>query len=120
MSFGPVPHVAPNTSLETQLHNFVRGVQSATGVPGIGVALSLDGQMVQAYAGLSALHSAAPMSQKARFQLGCITKLLTGIVTTELITARQLEADAPIANYIPEMRAGEKGQRITINHLLSH
>jgi CubicO group peptidase (beta-lactamase class C family) len=102
-----------------QLAALLREVVGQTGVPGISVALSLSGQHLWASAGQTGAGT-ADMSGSSRFQLGCITKLLTSILTLELADERKLELDVPVAEYLPELATSQMAKRITLRHLLSH
>src|SRR5690606_2703018 len=63
-------------SLTVQLRTFLAAVQRETNVPGIGVAVSVGGRRAFAQVGTLLAGDRAPLAIDARFQLGCITKLL--------------------------------------------
>src|SRR5690606_7121332 len=55
-----------------------------------------------------------------RFQLGCIMKLLLAATTLELACGGSLDLDAPLAEYLPELRSARRRDAILLRHLLSH
>lgn len=111
------PHPAP---LETQLAAFLASVRQQTGVPGIAVAVTAEGRRTFASVGVRREGQSAPLTRHATFHLGCITKLLAAIVVLELAADRVLDLEAPLAEYLPELRGSIHGRTATPAHLLSH
>lgn len=107
-------------SLRTQLEGFVARVQRETQVPGIGVAVSVAGERFYACAGTLAARGAAPLKPRARFHLGCTTKLLLAMLALELSHEGALDLDAAIGEYLPELRSAAHGRGVRVAHLLSH
>ena len=64
-------------SLQVPLEGFVARVQRETRVPGIGVAVSVAGERLEAYAGTG---RSAPLDRAARYHMGCTTKLLLAML----------------------------------------
>jgi CubicO group peptidase (beta-lactamase class C family) len=104
----------------SNLQTFLDSVRKETGVPGICLGLNITGQNITVNSGMLAIDSAIQMSPDARFQLGCITKLLTALVTAEMITSGKIDPDDPVEKYLEELRGTERGKNIAIWHLLSH
>lgn len=94
-------------------------VQSGA-APGVSIALNLDGQTLVASAGMANAATGAPLRDTSRYQLGCITKLLTSIVSLELASADRFDLNMPISYYLPELRSTEIGEEVAPRHLLSH
>ena len=110
---------APN-SLQTQLQGFVERVQRETGVPGIGLAVSIGGQPLEAYAGTRAAGRALPLGPECRYHLGCATKLLLAMLALELANGGALDLGATVGDYVPELDGTRHGRDVRIAHLLSH
>jgi len=53
------------------------------------------------------------------FDLASLTKLFTGVATTQLADRGRIRLDAPVAEYLPEFAANGK-QGITVEQLLTH
>lgn len=106
-------------SLETSLEALVERAVSRSGIPGISLALSVCGERFTAVAGVGDTVNGAVLSQQGRFQLGCLTKLLTALLALRLAHSGTLDLDAPIETYLPEY-AGTTFARITARHLASH
>jgi CubicO group peptidase (beta-lactamase class C family) len=105
---------------KSNLQTFLDSVRKETGVSGVCLGLNIAGQNIIINSGSLATDSSIPMNQTARFQLGCITKLLTAIVTAEMITSGKIDPDDPIEKYLEELKGTERGKDIAIWHLLSH
>jgi len=107
-------------SLRPRLQEFVARVQRETAVPGIGVAVTVAGARLEAYAGTRAAGRALPLGPDARFHLGCTTKLLLAMLALELSHAGALDLDAAVGDYVPELRGSRHGRQVRVGHLLSH
>ncbi len=86
--------------------------------PGLAVALSLDGARLESFAGLATAGEQIPMSSRSRFQLGCLTKLLTSLVVLELSAQNRVDLDEPVSSYVPDLPV-LVGQ-VTARQLLAH
>src|SRR4051794_35385986 len=106
--------------LRDQLQSLVDAARQRTGIPGINVAVSVAGERVTACSGTVALGSGIPLVQDARFQLGCITKMLTSVIALELAQAGELSLEAPLGHYLPELCVTPEKQAIRVRHLGCH
>ncbi len=107
-------------SLRPRLQGFVARVQRETAVPGIGVAVSIAGERLEAYAGTRAAGRVLPLEPDVRFHLGCTTKLLLAMLALELSHGGALDLEATIGEYVRELRGTRHGREIRVGHLLSH
>ncbi|HEY8521995.1 MAG TPA: serine hydrolase domain-containing protein [Gammaproteobacteria bacterium] len=107
-------------AIRQELRAFTAAVQRQSGVPGIAVALSTDRGAAEACAGVRALGADAPLGPAHRFHAGCVTKLLLALVALELHHTRALTLDAPLRDYLPELRGSTVGAKVRVEHLLSH
>jgi len=113
-------HNTEMNAFQDQLQTFLTTIREESGVPGICLGLNIAGQNVTASVGTLAIDSHVPMNPDARFQLGCITKLLTAMLVAEMIVSGKLDPDDPIEKYLEELRGTDRGKDIAIWHLLSH
>lgn len=60
-----------------------------------------------------------PMKTDTIFDLASVSKLFTSLVAVQLIEEGALDLDAPVADYLPEFAAADKGS-VTIRMLLTH
>ncbi|MGD9162163.1 MAG: serine hydrolase domain-containing protein, partial [Desulfobacteraceae bacterium] len=107
-------------NIQKELDNLLRKIKDETGVPGLSLALNIGTQNIVSNIGTVSVDSDIPMTENTQFQLGCISKLFTAMVTAELFEAGKLDPNDPIEKYIHELRGTQRGKEIQIWHLLSH
>jgi CubicO group peptidase (beta-lactamase class C family) len=107
-------------SLQPQLEGFVTRIQRETGVPGIGVAVHVAGERLEAHAGARRAGEPLPIGPDARYHLGCVTKLLLAMAALELVHCGLLDLNAAVGDYLAELRGSRHGRGVRLAHLLSH
>lgn len=110
----------PSTDLRHGLRVFLEKIRSDTGIPGIGVALSVAGHPCSVAVGTATVDSSVALSTDSRFQLGCITKWLTAIVVAQLAAKGALDCEQQVHAYLPELFAQNRPRDVAIWHLMSH
>jgi CubicO group peptidase (beta-lactamase class C family) len=105
---------------QEQLQALICGVRQKTEIPGIVATVASATTALTALEGVASLDSGAALTTECRFQLGCITKLLTTLVVSELARTKTLDLQAPVAEYISEFHSVPKAKEILIGHLASH
>ena len=92
------------------------------GVPG--VAIGIEHGRAEAVAGFGVTSIEHPLEVDADtlFQIGSITKTVTGTIAMLLVERGELDLDAPIRTYLPELRLADEdvARRVTMRHLLTH
>ncbi len=86
-----------------------------------GAALVADGRKVvyQKGFGLANMELGVPNTPDTKFRIGSITKSFTAILVFQLIEQGKLKLDGKLTDYLPEYPKA-KGEKITINQLLTH
>ncbi len=102
------------------INELVEGVVSAGAAPGAAIALKVGGRQTFAAAGSAHATQTTPLTLDSRFQLGCITKVLTSLLALELAEEGRLDLDCPIGTFIDELRDTFVGRSVCCRHLLSH
>jgi CubicO group peptidase (beta-lactamase class C family) len=103
-----------------RIESLLTEVVRAGSAPGAAVCLSAREELVFAASGsVSHIHP-APITRYSRFQLGCITKLLTALVALEFASEAKLELEAPLRRYVRELEGTPVGEEVRVRHLLSH
>lgn len=92
---------------------------------GLFVGVVVDDELVaSASYGFRNAPEGARIDEDSVFRIGSITKPITTMAVLELRDAGLLQLDAPVASYLPEIRAVQALTRdaapITIRHLLTH
>lgn len=95
---------------------------AARGVPGAAVAVLVDGEVVEAAAGVLSTATGIEATTDSVFQIGSITKVWTATLVMQLVDDGLLDLDAPLRTYLPEFRLADDGAAgaITTRQLLSH
>jgi CubicO group peptidase (beta-lactamase class C family) len=91
-------------------------------VPAAAVAVALDGDVVEAAAGVLSTATGVEATTDSVFQIGSITKVWTATLVLQLADEGLLELDAPVRTYLPQLRLADEGATaaITVRQLLSH
>ncbi len=97
----------------------VRELIKTTHIPGLSVAVGVNGQVVWAEGfGLADVEQQTPVTPLTRFRLGSVSKMLTVAAVARLHEEGKLDLDAPIQRYVPSFP--DKGQPITARQLAGH
>ncbi len=91
-------------------------------VPGTQLALHMNGKTLSAAVGVTDTQSGDPVSSDTPFAFGSVSKAFTATLILELVSDGDLELDAPVCEYVPELRqaADEEMSAVTLRQLLSH
>lgn len=91
----------------------------ARGIPGLAVAVAVDGRVVYAEGfGYADLEQRVPAWPSTRFRIGSISKPLTAVALMQLVEQRKIDLDAPVQKYVPSFP--DKGAKITPRLLAGH
>lgn len=91
-------------------------------VPGVSVAMLVDGQVVEGTAGVVNLRTGVEVTPDSLFMIQSITKVWTATLVMQLVDDGLVELDSPVRAYLPGFRTADESAsaRITVRHLLSH
>ncbi len=109
-----------SSALDTRLAAIVEETFRGVRMPGLSVAISAGGERAAANFGTLAAGSGLAMIPAARFQIGCITKMLTCVVAMQLVQEGKIDLDGAVADYLPELARIPGGRDIQIRHLGTH
>jgi len=91
----------------------------ARGIPGLAVAVAVDGRVVYAEGfGYADLEQRVPAWPSTKFRIGSISKPLTAVALMQLVEQRKIDLDAPVQKYLPSFP--NKGVTITPRLLAGH
>ena len=97
----------------------VHAMMKRGGVPGIGVAVVADGEVVWAEGfGLADLEKQVRVTRETKFAVGSISKSLTTALFAHLVDDGLADWGAPVENYLPEFP--HKNQRISVRLIAGH
>jgi CubicO group peptidase (beta-lactamase class C family) len=93
-----------------------------TQTPGVAVGLLHEGDEQVAGFGVTSLENPLEVTPDTLFQIGSITKTFTGTAAMRLVERGELDLDAPVRTYLPELRLSddEVAAKVSTRHLLTH
>jgi serine beta-lactamase-like protein LACTB len=114
------PALAPQPYAAARDHAHAVGNELlARGIPGLAVAVAVDGHLVYAEGfGYADLEERVPALPTTRFRIGSISKTLTAVALMQLVEQGKVDLDAPVQKYVPSFP--DKGAKITPRLLAGH
>jgi CubicO group peptidase (beta-lactamase class C family) len=109
-------------SLQTQLDRVLEEIVTGWGIPGLGVGIVQEGEIVYARGfGVQSLEKRVPVTPDSIFCVASVAKCFTASAVMQLVEAGKIDLDAPIAGYLPYFKLDdERYMLITIRQMLSH
>lgn len=90
-------------------------------VPGVAVGVVMDGTETFTYHGVTSVENPLPVDETTLFQIGSITKTYTATLIMHLVQLGEVDLDAPVRRYVPELKlANEAAEHVTVLQLLNH
>ncbi|MFZ0639259.1 MAG: serine hydrolase domain-containing protein [Candidatus Acidiferrales bacterium] len=114
------PALASEPYAEARAHAHAIGNELlARGIPGLAVAVAVDGHLVYAEGfGYADLEERVPAWPTTKFRIGSISKTLTAAALMQLVEQGKVDLDAPVQKYVPSFP--DKGAKITPRLLAGH
>lgn len=93
-----------------------------TGTPGAALGLLHEGEEAAAGFGVTSIENPLEVTPDTLFQIGSITKTYTATMAMILVERGELDLDAPVRRYVPDLRLADAdvAERVTMRHLLTH
>ena len=100
----------------------IRAAREETQTPGVAVGLLHEGEEHVAGFGVTSLENPLDVTPDTLFQIGSITKTFTGSTAMRLVESGELDLDAPVRAYLPELKLSDEdvAARVTMRHLVTH
>lgn len=107
---------------EVTLAEVVQYAAEKHGIPGLSVAVWADGAETFAAHGVTNLEDPKPVDRNTLFEVGSTSKPFTATALMHLVARGDVELDAPVRRYIPELTLPneEWAAQITVKNLLNH
>ncbi len=104
------------------LDQLVREAMAAAGVPGVVVAWRRGQEQVVRTWGLANAETGIPVRRETAFQIGSVTKTMTGLALLRLEAMGLLSLDQPVRDLIPGLRLSDPAATasVTVRQLLNH
>ena len=107
---------------EKQLDSVLEEIMTRWGIPGLGVGVVEDGEIVYARGfGVQSLETGVPVTPDSFFCVASITKCFVATAIMQWVEQGLLNLDVPLVQYLPEFRLDdERCRQITLRQMLSH
>ena len=125
-SFAQVNPPNPKAQLSfstAQLDTFVTRMMKDYDVPGVGLAVVENGEVVYTKGyGVRNVATNAPVTPDTAFPIGSVSKSFTALDMMVLVHEGLVDLDAPVTTYIPEFKLSnpESTKTVTVRNLLTH
>ncbi|MDQ3696963.1 MAG: beta-lactamase family protein [Gemmatimonadota bacterium] len=97
----------------------IRDSMAAGRVPGLSVAVAVDGRVVWSEGfGLADVESGVPVTPSTRIRIGSVSKPLAAVAVALLVERERLDLDLPVQRYVPSFP--EKRYPVTTRQLAGH
>ena len=108
--------------VDARVESYLDSIRSAWNVPGIAVAVVVDGEEKIFTTGYRNLERKEPVTPSTRFAIGSTTKAFTATLIGMLVDEGLLEWDEPVITYLPdfELFDDEATARLRVRDLLTH
>lgn len=102
-----------------EVDKFVRAVMQERKIPGAAIAVVKNGKVVkkQGY-GVASVEFNAPVTTETVFEIGSVSKQMTGAAIMLLVEDGKLNVDEKISVYLPE--TPDAWKNVTVRNLLTH
>jgi CubicO group peptidase (beta-lactamase class C family) len=113
----------PHAELIAELAELIPGMLDAWHVPGAGVAIIVDGEVIHAAGyGLRDVDAGEPVTAETRFAIGSISKSFTAALIAAGVERGEFDWDTPVREILPEFRLMDEtaSRDATLSDLLSH
>src|SRR5512133_1541752 len=108
--------------MNDMLFDFVEATARGFGIPGVAVGVWADGRDVYACHGVTSLDNPLPVNKDTLFLLASLTKTYTATALMCVVASGQVELEAPVRRYVPELRLSDEraAAEVTVLNLLNH
>jgi CubicO group peptidase (beta-lactamase class C family) len=110
------------TGEQRKLGKRLKEVAERLAVPGVAAGIYQAGQERYSFHGVTSIENPLPVDDGTLFQLGSIGKTYTATALMRLVERGELELDAPVRRYVPELRLKDEAvaSSVTLLQLLNH
>lgn len=112
-------HALDEGRIRSAVDNTIRPVMSRHDIPGMAVALTVDGRTYVFNYGVASGQSQAPVTDTTLFEIGSVTKTLTATLAAYASSQGKLSLDDHPSRYVPSLK-GAAIDKATVLHLATY
>ncbi|MGH7921803.1 MAG: serine hydrolase domain-containing protein, partial [Candidatus Dormibacteraceae bacterium] len=108
--------------MTTELESVLAEAAQRLQVPGVAVGIWQEGKEEHAFWGVTSVENPLPIDEGTLFQIGSTTKTYTATALAVLAERGQLDFEAAVRAYLPELRLRDEATaaKVTVRQLLNH
>ena len=116
------PTASETAALDADTRRWLTRSMAARGIPGLSVAIVIDGKVAAVDAfGSSDYWAGTPMTPDTLVEVASNSKVVVGLAATRAVAAGTMNLDQPLAEYHPDFSVeGDYANAITLEMLLTH
>lgn len=106
----------------SQLESVLKKIMSSWGIPGLGVGIVENGEIVYARGfGVQSLETGVPVTANSIFCIASVSKCFVARAIIQLAEGGKLQLDVPLVEFLPDFRLDdERFDQTTLRQMLSH
>jgi CubicO group peptidase (beta-lactamase class C family) len=114
--------IEPVSELDENLKRYIRQQMTELQIPGVAVGMAYGDAIAVGGFGVTSIENPLSVNGDTVFQLGSITKTITGTAIMQLVDEGSLDLDRPVQDYLPDFRVAdpEISKAVTVRHLMTH
>ena len=118
----PIVPEHDDARVDPDLLAFTRALMTEYHTPGVGLGVTHRGRTAVAGLGVTNIDNPVPVDGDTLFQIGSVTKTVTGTAMMALIERGEVELDAPVRRYLPDFAVADPdvSEQVTVHHLMTH
>jgi beta-lactamase class C len=105
----------PSAETDAQIRDAALAFMNENGIPGLAIAMSVNGKERFYNFGVASKETGQPVTNETLFELGSISKTFTATLAALAQVNGKLSLDAPVSDYLPEMRGTPFGALTLVN-----
>jgi CubicO group peptidase (beta-lactamase class C family) len=109
-------------SLDRELSTYIRRQMTELQIPGAAVGVAHGSDVAVGGFGVTSIENPLPVNGDTVFQLGSITKTITGTAIMREVERGTVDLDLPVRTYLPDFAVAdpEVSAKVTVRHLMTH
>nr|ELR5230927.1 beta-lactamase [Providencia rettgeri]ELR5233934.1 beta-lactamase [Providencia rettgeri] len=111
--------LSANALSQQDVDNIIKPLMKKQGIPGMSVAISMEGKRYIYHYGVQSKQSQEPVNDNTLFEIGSLSKTFTATLATYAQVQGKLDFSQKVSHYLPELK-GSAFDHISVMNLATH
>ncbi|WP_353243534.1 class C beta-lactamase [Providencia sp.] len=111
--------LSANALSQQDVDNIIKPLMKKQGIPGMSVAISMEGKSYIYHYGVQSKQSQEPVNDNTLFEIGSLSKTFTATLAAYAQVQGKLDFSQKVSHYLPELK-GSAFDHITVMNLATH